>query len=75
MVYKLRAESDSRGIIPVAADDNDKQVFKKLRQAYKEIRGWWRVMASIHTLAEIRYVKVSYSTPSYVSVSSRRTLV
>ena len=44
--------------IPVATDDKDKQVFKKLRQAYKETRGWWRAMASLHTLAEIRYVKV-----------------
>ena len=53
--------------IPVAAEDKDKQVFNKLRQAYKETRGWWRAMASLHTLAEIRYVKVSYSAPSYVS--------
>ena len=39
-------------IIPVAAADKDKQVFNKLRQAYKGTRGW-RAMASLHTLAEI----------------------
>lgn len=44
--------------ICVAIDDKDKQVFSNLRRVYNETRGWWRAMASLYTLTEIRYVKV-----------------
>ena len=42
--------------------DRDKQVFNELRRVYNETRGRWRAIMSLHTLAEIRYVKVQINS-------------
>lgn len=56
--------------VSVAGDHKDKEVFNNLRHVYNETRGWWRTKASLHILAEIRYVKVSYTSPLCVSDSA-----
>ena len=44
--------------IPVDMNDNDREVFIKLRQAYNATRSWRRAILCFHVLKEIRYVKV-----------------
>lgn len=56
--------------VSVAGDHKDKEVFNNLRHVYNETRGWWRTKASLHILAEIRYVKVNYISPLCVSDSA-----
>ena len=56
--------------VPVDMNDNDREVFMKLREVYNATRSWRRAILCFHILKEIRYVRVRDRAPSCVSDSA-----